>query len=72
MHAAVSGEKPNYVTDILTIKVSIPGQRNRCLSDTTVYDVRNFLEKSSVSRRLMSVEWTSDCITTYHRNIFVC
>ena len=56
MHVAVSGESPNYVTGILRFTASIPDHRNVCLADTFVYHVRNFLEKSFVSRIPMSVE----------------
>ena len=56
MQAAVSGESRNYVADILTLKASISGQRKIYLTDSLVYDVRIFLEKSFVSSRPMSVE----------------
>ena len=55
MHAAVSGGSRNYVADILTLKAYISGQRKIYLTDTLVYDVRNFLEKSFVSSEHMSV-----------------
>ena len=46
VHAAVSDKTPNYVSDILTLKVSIPGQINFCcMTDPLVYDVRNFWKR---------------------------
>ena len=68
MHAAVSGESQNYAIDIMTTKAPIPGKKNIYLTDTLANYVLNFLEKSFVSRRPMSVKFNFGGIMSCHRN----